>query len=109
MKSARTFARHFRPSLGHDECVAYDKFLGRVSHDGATLAPMQADRNDSRSSALEGITLRLTTKVLRAIDGECARRVGSVSRNTWITAAVTERLGRLASSSHPQGGGGANG
>jgi len=32
-----------------------------------------------------------------------------VSRNTWITEAVTERLGRLASSSHPQGAGGANG
>ena len=73
------------------------------------MAATQADRNDSRSSALEGITLCLTTKVPKAIDGECARRVGSVSRNTWMTAAVTERFGRLAASSHPQGGGGANG
>ena len=80
-----------------------------ASLDGATMAATQADRNDSRSTVLEGITLRLTTEVLKAIDGECARRVGSVSRNTWISAAVTERLGRLVSSSHSQGGGGANG
>lgn len=61
------------------------------------------------ASALERINLRLTPEVLKAIDAECSRRAGSVSRNTWITEAVTERLGRLASSSHPQGAGGANG
>ncbi len=80
-----------------------------LSQDGATMAPMKADRKDSRSSALERINLRLTPEVLKAIDAECSRRAGSVSRNTWITEAVTERLGRLASSSHPQGAGGANG
>ena len=80
-----------------------------LSHDGATMAPMKADRKDSRSSALERINLRLSPEVLEAIDAECSRRAGSVSRNTWITEAVTERLARLASSSRPQGTGGANG
>lgn len=58
---------------------------------------------------LERINLRLSPEVLEAIDAECSRRAGSVSRNTWITEAVTERLARLASSSRPQGAGGANG
>ncbi|WP_241176847.1 hypothetical protein, partial [Serratia marcescens] len=84
------------------------KFLA-LSHDGATMVPMKADRKDSRSSALERINLRLSPEVLEAIDAECSRRAGSVSRNTWITEAVTERLARLASSSRPQGTGGANG
>ena len=84
------------------------KFL-TLSHDGTTMAPMKADRKDSRSSALERINLRLSPEVLEAIDAECSRRAGSVSRNTWITEAVTERLARLASSSRPQGAGGANG
>ena len=53
--------------------------------------------------------LRLSPEVLEAIDAECSRRAGSVSRNTWITEAVTERLARLASSSRSQSAGGANG
>lgn len=80
-----------------------------MSHDGATMAPMKAARKDSRSSALERINLRLPPEVLKAIDAECSRRAGNVSRNTWITEAVTERLARLASSSRHQGAGGANG
>ena len=84
------------------------KFLA-LSQDGATMAPMKADHKDSRSSALERINLRLSPEVLEAIDAECSRRAGSVSRNTWITEAVTERLARLGSSSRPQGAGGGNG
>lgn len=80
-----------------------------VRQDGTTMAPMKADRKDSRSSALERINLRLSPEVLEAIDAECSRRVGNVSRNTWITDAVTERLTRLASLSRPQCAGGANG
>lgn len=79
-----------------------------MSQDGATMAPMRAARKDS-SNALERINLRLAPEVLEAIDAECSRRAGNVSRNTWITEAVTERLARLASSSRPQGAGGANG
>jgi predicted HicB family RNase H-like nuclease len=84
------------------------KFLA-LSQYGAIMAPMKADRKDSRSSALERINLRLSPEVLEAIDAECSRRAGNVSRNTWITEAVTERLARLGSSSRTQGAGGANG
>jgi predicted HicB family RNase H-like nuclease len=70
---------------------------------------MKTYRKGSRSSALERINLRLSPEVLEAIDVECSRRAGNVSRNTWITEAVTERLARLASSSRQQGAGGDNG
>ncbi|WP_261505410.1 hypothetical protein [Burkholderia multivorans] len=55
---------------------------------------MKAAHKDSRSSALERINLRLAPEVLKAIDAECLRRAGNVSRNTWITEAVTEKLAR---------------
>ena len=64
---------------------------------------MKADHNkDSRSKTLERINLRLEPEVLKAIDAECSRRAGNVSRNTWIAEAVIERLARLGSSLRPQ-------
>lgn len=80
-----------------------------LRQNGAKMAPMKAERKDSRSSALERINLRLSPEVLQSIDAECSRRAGSVSRNTWISEAVKERLERLASSSRLQGVGGDNG
>lgn len=56
------------------------------------MAPMKAARRDP--IALERINLRLAPEVLEAIDAECSRRAGNVSRNTWITEAVTEKLAR---------------
>lgn len=73
------------------------------------MAPMKTNNKDSRSSPLERINLRLPPEVLEAIDTECSRRAGNVSRNTWITEAVTERLALLASSSRQKGEGEANG
>lgn len=61
---------------------------------------------DPCSIPLERINLRLDPEMLVAIDAERSRRAGNVSRNTWITEAVAERLERLArlsSSSRPQG------
>lgn len=80
-----------------------------MSQSGAKMAPMKTDPNKSRSNALERINLRLSPEVLEAIDAECSRRAGNVSRNTWITEAVTERLIRLTSSSNQQETGGING
>ena len=39
-------------------------------------------------------SLRLPGDVLESIDKECAKRVGCVSRNTWIAEAIAEKLGR---------------
>lgn len=70
---------------------------------------MKTERKFSRTNALERINLRLPAELLEAIDVECARRVGNVSRNTWIAEAVTERLAQLNSSSNPQATRGING
>lgn len=71
-------------------------------HNGA----MKDVSKDPCSIPLERINLRLDPEMLVAIDAERSRRAGNVSRNTWITEAVAERLERLArlsSSSRSQG------
>lgn len=78
------------------------------SQNDARMAPMKNTRKDS-SSTLERFTLRLAPEVLEAIDAECSYRAGNVSRNTWITEAVTERLARLNSSLRSQSSEGTNG
>jgi hypothetical protein len=65
-----------------------------VSRNGAIMTLMKIARKDSRSNALARINLRLAPEVLAAIDAECSRRAGNVSRNTWIIEAVTEKLAR---------------
>ncbi|WP_228939279.1 ribbon-helix-helix domain-containing protein [Paraburkholderia saeva] len=54
---------------------------------------------DSRAQ-MERVTVRLPDDMLAAVDAECSRRIGNVSRNTWILEAVQEKLSRA--------GGGAN-
>jgi hypothetical protein len=39
-------------------------------------------------------SLRLDPEVWTAIDAARLRRVGSISRNTWITEAIAEKLAR---------------
>lgn len=39
-------------------------------------------------------SLRLPAEVLTAIDFECAKRAGCVSRNTWIAEAIQEKLAK---------------
>jgi predicted HicB family RNase H-like nuclease len=43
---------------------------------------------------LDRINLRLTAETFAEIDGACAARAGSVSRNTWVAEAVQEKLAR---------------
>jgi hypothetical protein len=47
-------------------------------------------KSDQRSKQ----NLRLEAKIWAAIDRACQRRPGSISRNTWITEAVLEKLAR---------------
>lgn len=52
---------------------------------------------DSKSSAVrivDRINLRLAPETFEAIDVARGARPGSVSRNTWITEAVEEKLAR---------------
>ena len=39
-------------------------------------------------------SLRLPPEVLTAIDGARSKRAGNVSRNTWITEAILEKIAR---------------
>lgn len=46
---------------------------------------------------LDRINLRLPVEVFAAIDTSRAARAGHVSRNTWLTEAVQEKLAREGS------------
>ena len=48
------------------------------------------------STPLDRINLRLPPETFAAIDRERAARPGHVSRNTWLTEAVEEKLAREA-------------
>ena len=53
-------------------------------------------------------SLRLDPEIWTAIDRARLRRVGSISRNTWITEAIAEKLAREQDAVAPprQAGGG---
>jgi len=63
---------------------------------GPAAAKNQAPR------PLDRINLRLPIEVFRAIDADRARRPGIVSRNTWITEAIQEKLLREGVSNDKQ-------
>jgi len=52
----------------------------------------------SRNKPLDRINLRLPNETFEAIDLARATRPGRVSRNTWITEAIQEKLTREISS-----------
>jgi hypothetical protein len=47
-------------------------------------------------------SLRLDPQVWERIDRERGRRAGSVSRNTWITEAILEKLSREQDDKKPR-------
>lgn len=51
-------------------------------------------------STMDRINLRLPPETFRAIDDLRERRAGSVSRNTWIAEAITEKLAREAAETY---------
>ncbi|MDR6530253.1 hypothetical protein J2800_000989 [Caulobacter rhizosphaerae] len=55
---------------------------------------MNDDSKTSSIRELDRINLRLSPKTFDAIDAARGSRPGSVSRNTWITEAVQEKLDR---------------
>ena len=55
---------------------------------------MHPDSKAATVRNLDRINLRLTAAAFGEIDEACAARVGNVSRNTWITEAVQEKLER---------------
>ena len=55
---------------------------------------MIGDSKPSSVRPLDRINLRLPAETFEAIDASRLARVGNVSRNTWITEAVEEKLAR---------------
>lgn len=55
---------------------------------------MIADSKPDTVSSLDRINLRLSAETFDAIDASRTARPGNISRNTWITEAVEEKLAR---------------
>ena len=58
------------------------------------LGAMLADSKSATVRALDRINLRLAGETFEAIDASRQARPGNISRNTWITEAIEERLTR---------------
>jgi metal-responsive CopG/Arc/MetJ family transcriptional regulator len=60
---------------------------------------------------LDRINLRLASVLFASIDAVRQRRPGNVSRNTWITEAIEEKLARelVANDAEPQRAGSSGG
>ena len=63
---------------------------------------MHPDSKAATVRSLDRINLRLSAATFVEIDEVCAARPGNVSRNTWITEAVQEKLAREQATSAPQ-------
>lgn len=55
---------------------------------------MLADSKPSNVRVLDRINLRLSAETFDAIDAARGDRPGTISRNTWITEAIQEKLAR---------------
>jgi hypothetical protein len=55
---------------------------------------MLADSKTASVRTLDRINLRLAGETFEAIDGCRQARPGNISRNTWITEAIEEKLAR---------------
>jgi predicted HicB family RNase H-like nuclease len=56
--------------------------------------PMNANHASTKPDDRGRQSLRLDPEVWTAIDIARLRRAGSISRNTWITEAIAEKLAR---------------
>lgn len=55
---------------------------------------MNSDSKTACIRSLDRINLRLPAETFEAIDNCRSERPGAISRNTWITEAVEEKLAR---------------
>jgi hypothetical protein len=63
---------------------------------------MHPDSKATTVGSLDRINLRLPAETFDAIDACRAQRTGVVSRNTWLTEAVEEKLARERANDVPQ-------
>jgi len=65
---------------------------------------MLADSKTPTVRSLDRINLRLPGETFDAIDASRSARPGAISRNTWITEAIEEKLARDQAKSGELGG-----
>ena len=58
------------------------------------LGAMLADSKTASVRTLDRINLRLPGETFEAVDASRQARPGNISRNTWITEAIEEKLAR---------------
>ena len=63
---------------------------------------MTSDSKMATVRSLDRINLRLPAETFDAIDASRTARPGNVSRNTWITEAIEEKLEREAATAVDQ-------
>ncbi len=63
---------------------------------------MASDSKATTVGSLDRINLRLPAETFDAIDACRTQRTGVVSRNTWLTEAVEEKLARERANYVPQ-------
>lgn len=68
------------------------------------MPPMKPAPSDSPRT-LDRINLRLPPEMFEKIDALRSQRVGHVSRNTWITEAIQEKLVRDAANNEQSASG----
>lgn len=65
---------------------------------------MNTDTKQPGERPLVRLNVRLSEDVLEEIDGSRGSRAGNISRNTWITEAIREKLDRGQNEPTPNGG-----
>lgn len=69
-------------------------YIYQCHQNGAIMVTMRKAVSKKQQPPVGRFTLRLPPDMVKAIEAECARRAGKVSRNTWIAEAVQEKLER---------------
>jgi len=66
------------------------------------MAHLALKKKDSSQRTVYRNNVRMEADLWEAIDSARSQRAGNISRNTWITEAVQEKLTREAITSEPR-------
>lgn len=106
--AARRLTNGPPPLAGLSSTRTLDKNKRETTLDAAAVwrhpGAMLADSKTPSVRTLDRINLRLSAETFEAIDASRVQRPGNISRNTWITEAIQEKLARDRADSLKGGG-----
>lgn len=73
-----------------DEEILAEKFIG-----GGGKTSAESDRELDREEEMSKFTIRIPRETVEMIDEHRKKRVGNVSRNTWILEAISLALKKV--------------